>query len=226
MVPSQVFRSRADRHILASSIEISNLITVRIEKEFVLPTASLTAIAVFLAGPSARSWDGIPTFKIGDFGLAVQAADLVNERIIQGGTVGFMPPVCSGPAQTRWLPLTFNQESYSRLEGDIWTVGKIMLDLMNRQGRFRIEDATHNLNRSALEPEGGRQFPAAMRDLVRECLQSEAVDRPSCEELWRSIHAEVAVGAGLSGHSLRSMKMNPADGELILIKRGLYDRFV
>ncbi|KJX96471.1 hypothetical protein TI39_contig623g00016 [Zymoseptoria brevis] len=117
---------------------------------------------IFLSTPSGDIWDGLPTFKIGDFGFVRSNVDDLA-TMDRTGTAVFLPP-----------------DPHPSSAGDVWRTGKIMLDLMNRQTWHRERDETYDLKLRELDNYVGNRFPPSLRTLVRECLSMQPNQRPTC----------------------------------------------
>ncbi|SMR41281.1 unnamed protein product [Zymoseptoria tritici ST99CH_1E4] len=180
-----------------------------------LPIDPMDAVAlttlVFLGAPNETgAWPGLPSIKLGDFGLSV-SMDHDQAQVKGVGTIGFKAPETLVGSRARITT-----------KSDVWVLGRIMVTLMNLDDTETIPD--HGFDDipeiPPFNPGVEDYYPLAMSAMVRRCLARLPDDRPSTGELWKQVQLQVATGKGLMGKAMRNLDEPP--GEMLLFQPEKY----
>ncbi|KAF2168609.1 hypothetical protein M409DRAFT_21355 [Zasmidium cellare ATCC 36951] len=161
-----------------------------------------------LADDTDGLWPGIPTPKLGDFGI-VEQTELDNPLKYTGtGTPGYRAPETYSRDPDR--------QAYIEFASDVWAIGLVMYCLVNLIERPLQRDALEY----SLEDNPTRFPPAFDQDVtytddllrtISRCLTQRPEDRIWIDDLWHDIHYQVATMEGNTG-SVPKLRQ-PEDGE-------------
>lgn len=197
---------------------------------------------VFLADPDETFWPQIPVAKMGDFGCCVLKEDV--EGAVTRGTEGWRAPEMEEYAPFEGyeddFPEEYDPEDYAMrypptASSDIWSLGRVMLCLVNLEDPLKIPpwrfdqneglprpytdplDTSSGLHSGSYYADVEAYYPTEMRELVEDCLQMEPSERIKPADLWSAVHSHVAAGKGLRGRTLREMPRGGLGEELLLV---------
>ncbi|EME46790.1 hypothetical protein DOTSEDRAFT_125401 [Dothistroma septosporum NZE10] len=194
---------------------------------------------IFLANPDSNFWPQVPVAKMGDFGLAVLADDVEKQ-----GTNGWKAPEMieyDAPFEDSEDEFLEDLPDYNQLYPphvlcDVWSLGRVMLALMNLEDpvdvpelRFDEDDVAPGPFNDPPDKTSGKHdqsyyagvkeyYPDEMRRLVERCLQMNPEDRVDPDTLWNEVHSHVAACKGLRGRPLREMQRDCLGRELLLME--------
>ena len=146
---------------------------------------------IFMSEPYEDRWPGIPSMKMGDFGLAGLETELRVQTTF-AGTPDYMSPEIHHVKNAKIPP-----DVIISTPADVWSIGATMRDLMNFGTKKNGEDTTpyqwykDKSQLPKIEEAGRRFYPNALVDLVEMCLQKWPDERIEIGFLCDCIDAEV-----------------------------------
>ncbi|CZT16535.1 uncharacterized protein RCC_12215 [Ramularia collo-cygni] len=177
---------------------------------------STSSFGFFLGAPDLLNWRGIPTAKLGDFGLITE---IRNGGIGRAGTDGYIAPEREDAEDTYDLNQSLSDPTRSTAS-DIWSIGRIMHSLMNlHQDVAPFYDLETDENKFPIYSEGVRDYYGdvawELLELVEGCLATDPQQRITTRDLWGQIQDEI-----VRRNDLRRARL--AAGEVVWYKRDPY----
>ncbi|KAF2169144.1 hypothetical protein M409DRAFT_20370 [Zasmidium cellare ATCC 36951] len=133
------------------------------------------------------TWPGVPVAKLGDFDSCHYYDD--PDGALTAGTQGYMAPEREDGSGIEY------QESH------IWTIGRVILSLMNRDA-LESDDFSHTDHKPGVEQHYANLCKKVV-ELVEDCLVKKPVLRPTAKQLWNGICKEVGSSRSDGGLALK-----------------------
>lgn len=140
---------------------------------------------IFLAAPH-KTWPGIPTAKVGDWGLSAYA-DMDGVPKAAQGTLGYRAPeVCD-----------FGRTYPISPASDIWVIGRAMLSLVNlsyeKEYQEWLPDDVDFTTTAKFKPELADGVDPRLINLIQQCMEPVPANRPDPKSLYREIQQNPVV---------------------------------
>lgn len=163
---------------------------------------------IFLAEPSKELYQGYPRSKLGDFGISIFTLknDPWNPHFYQAGTPGYMAP----ELMEYWPP----QKGEVTGKTDVYEVGAALLTIMNRgvpdgQDHLCMEVKQEDWSDSIIFKDSFRTYSKRLQRLVERCLQYDAADRLSFEEILEVTRACTGADPGVAKDLASGLRYAP-----------------
>lgn len=168
---------------------------------------------IFLGACHKEFWQGIPTAKLGDFGLATRMGDASSSHT-GIGTACYRAPEQQVGAEIHRSSTNPGVCAAS----DLWAVARVMLSLMNLEPTSEVHPLHFESEQDlpVFRPGVEDRYRGPLCDVVRHCLNKSSADRPSAAYIWKFMQ-----------ESLRLWKcvVPPVDEASLEIRRDTYALF-